>query len=479
MIMRKLFLLLFLCSLGGLVVAQNDVLFYESFDQCVGYGTPGDDEYVEMGYTGGNDGQWSGNIATGVILPDNNNWVSDYAYGAFLCAKIGHSQHEGYATTPAISCTGDVTLTFRAAPWGMDSLLNIDVTGGTPDKSEFKLKKNQWNTLTVQITDVTSSVKIKFYSIKKHRFFLDDVTLLPPDPSAAAIRATSGNSVDFGFLGCYYKKQNQNIQIIGKNLKTDISVTLGGMNANLFGISTSSLPAEGGKLTVAFNAGASPDSYPYSASIQLTAKGNNNEIVTKTINLGAEVGSLDLEGSGTKMDPYTISDVLLLAANAGTVYGGELYWVKGYVLGAAKKSGSSCYGVCDNDNTSLVLAKTAEEGYSDNKIVTVELKDGDARNALNVVDNPELIGQMVKVRGTLLNNSLNPYYLGKPGVRGVQNNDQYVRPWDQDEAEIYDPTGNAPLTTNPSPLTVKIIKDNQLLILRDGKMYNVMGGEVR
>jgi hypothetical protein len=191
------------------------------------------------------------------------------------------------------------------------------------------------------------------------------------------------------------------------------------------------------------------------------------------------VGSLDLEGSGTKMDPYTISDVLLLAANPGTVYSGELYWVKGYVLGAAKKSGSSCYGVCDNDNTSLVLAKTAEEGYSDNKIVTVELKDGDARNALNVVNNPELIGQMVKVRGTLLNSSLNPNYLGKPGVRGVQNNDQYVRPWDQDEAEIYDPTGLEEATNDQSPMTNKIIKDNQVLILRGDKTYTLQGQEVK
>ena len=478
MIMRKLFLLLFLCSLGGLVVAQNDVLFYESFDQCIGYGTPGDDEYVEMGYTGGNDGQWSGNIATGVILPDNNNWVSDYAYGAFQCAKIGHSQHGGYVTTPAISCTGDVTLTFRAAPWGMDSLLNIAVTGGTPDKSEFKLKKSQWNTLTVQITDVTGSVKIKFYSIKKHRFFLDDVTLLPPDPTAAAIRSTSGNSVDFGFLGCYYKKQNQNIQIIGKNLKTTISVTLGGMNANLFGISTSSLPAEGGKITVAFNAGASEGAYG-PATIQLTAKGNNNEIVTKTIGLGAEVGSLDLEGSGTKMDPYTVSDVILLAANVGTVFSCQ-YWVKGYVLGAANTNSSNTFSSVGTSNkNSLVLAKTAgETDY--NKIVTVQLNSGDARNALNVVDNPELIGQMVKVRGQLLNSSSNPYYLGKPGVRGVQNNDQYVRPWDQDEAEIYDPTGvEQAKSQEPKAKSQKFLRDGHLLILRDGKTYNVMGVEIR
>lgn len=472
--MRKIFLLLIFCALGGLMMAQSDVLFYESFDQCIGYGTPGDDEYEDMGYTGGNDNQWSGNIATGVILPDNNNWASDYAYGAFQCAKIGHSKYAGHVTTPSVSCTGDIVLTFRAAPWGADSLMNIAVTGGTPDKSAFTLKKKQWNTITVQISDVSSSVKIKFYSIEKHRFFLDDVTILPPDPTAAAIRSASGNLVDFGYLSSNYKKQNRNIQIIGKNLKTAISVSFSDNPNYRFSVSATSLPKEGGKLTVSFNEGASADMY--SATLQLTATGINDEKVTKTIYLGAEVGSLVLEGSGTKMEPYTINDVILLAAHEGTVFSGDQYWVKGYVLGAVKRYDTNKFnGVCTNDNTSLVLAKTADEtDYS--KIVTVELNAGDARNALNVVDNPELIGKAVKVRGSLLNSKGNPNYLEKPGVHGVKNNDQYVRPWDEDEPEEYDPTGIDNVQRNDVHCT-KVIENGQLYIMYKGQMYNVLGGK--
>lgn len=474
--MRKLFFTLFLCVSVGLTMAQSDVLFYESFDQCVGYGTPGESDYEDMGYTGGNDGQWSGNIATGVILPDNNNWSSDYAYGAFQCAKVGHSKYAGYVTTPSISCTGDITLTFRAAPWGSDSLMDIKVTGGTPDKAAFTLKKNQWNTLTVQITDVSSNVRIQFYSLKKHRFFLDDVTLLPPDPTAAVIRSASGSLVDFGYLSCDYKKQNQNIYITGKNLKTAISVALTGDDASRFGISTTSLPAEGGKLTVAFNAGA-PEGRYGPATLQLSATGNNNEKVTKNIYLGVEVGSLMLEGSGTKMDPYTISDVILLAAHS-TVFSGDLYWVKGYVLGAVKRYNTDKFdGVCTNDKTSLVLAKTAgETDY--NKIITVELNAGDARNALNVVENPELIGQMIKVRGYLLNSKGYPNYLEKPGVHGVKNNDQYVRPWDQEEAEEYEPTGLGKAQRDKTQC-IKFIQNGQLFILYNGTKYNIQGQEVQ
>lgn len=461
--------------LGSTMRAQDVVLFYESFDQCIGYGTPGTDDYEDMGYTGGNDNQFSGNIATGVILPDNNDWQSDYAYGAYECAKVGHSKYAGHVTTPTISCTGDVVLTFRAAPWAGDSLMNIQVTGGTADKTAFTLKKNNWTQLSVSITDVTDGVKIKFYSINKHRFFLDDVTLLPPDPDAASIRLTAGTTVDFGFLGKSYAKQYANVQIVGTNLKSNITVNFTQNDNKRFAASMRSLPSEGGKLTVSFETGAAAGMY--SGTIQLSATGKNNETVTKLLYIDAEVSDLNLEGSGTKMDPYTVGDVILLAANEGTVWTGTQYWVKGYVLGAVKRYNNDQFdGICDNDKTSLVLGRISNE-TDYNKIVTVELVSGNARNALNVVDNAQLIGQMIKVRGELLNSKANPNYLQKPGVHGVKNNDQYVRPWDQDEPDIYDPTivTKSEQVKEAKDETTKVIRDGQLYILWRGHIFNAQG----
>ncbi len=473
--MKKIGLLCAALCLGIALCAQNEVLFYESFDQCIGYGTPGTDDYEEMGYTGGNDNQYGGNIATGVILPDNSDWQSDYAYGAFECAKVGHSKYAGHVTTPTISCTGDVQLTFRAAPWSGDSLMNIQVTGGTADKTAFTLKKNDWTQLSVSITDITDGVKIKFYSINKHRFFLDDVTLLPPDPDAASIRLTAGTTVDFGFLGKSYAKQYANVQIVGTNLKSNITVNFTQNDNKRFAASMRSLPSEGGKLTVSFETGA--DAGRYSGTIQLSATGKNNETVTKLLYIGAEVSDLNLEGSGTKMDPYTVGDVILLAANEGTVWRGTQYWVKGYVLGAVKRYNNDQFdGICDNDKTSLVLGRISNE-TDYNKIVTVELVSGNARNALNVVDNAQLIGQMIKVRGELLNSKANPNYLQKPGVHGVKNNDQYVRPWDQDEPDIYDPTivTKSEQVKEAKDETTKVIRDGQLYILWRGHIFNAQG----
>ena len=470
--MKKVSILLAALCVFVCASAQDVVLFYESFDQCIGYGTPGSHDYEDMGYTGGNDNQFSGNIARGVVLTDNQNWTDSYAYGAYQCVKVGHSKYAGHVTTPTISCTGDVVLTFRAAPWTGDSLMNIQVTGGTPDKAAFELKKNDWTNIRVNITDVTSGVKIKFFSVNKHRFFLDDVTLLPPDPDEPAIRLMSSPLVDLGFLGKNYTKQYANVQVVGTNLSSNISVSFTHNDGYYFAASMRSLSSEGGKLTVSFGEGAPAERY--SATIELSATGKNGTKVTKKINIGAEVSALDLEGSGKRMDPYTVGDVILLANNPGTVWAETRYWVKGYVLGAVKRYNTDQFdGVCTNDKTSLVLAAQAgETDYS--KVVTVELVSGDARNALNVVDNPQLIGQMVKVWGELLNDKTNPLYLQKPGVRNVKNNDQYVRPWDQDEPEEYDPTA-LEQSQEFKAANGKIIRNGHLFILRDGKIYSVTG----
>lgn len=478
--MKKVSILLAALCVFICASAQDVILFYESFDQCIGYGTPGSHDYEDMGYTGGNDNQFSGNIATGVVLTDNQNWTDSYAYGAYQCVKVGHSKYAGHVTTPTISCTGDVVLTFRAAPWTGDSLMNIQVTGGTPDKATFELKKNKWTDIRVNITDVTSGVKIEFFSVNKHRFFLDEVTVLPPDPNEASIRLTSGTLVDFGFLGYGYSKQFSNIQVVGNNLKSDIAVKFVSNSDGLFQASTTTLPATGGKITFSFGTGANADTY--NAQVELTATGKNNESVKKTINMGAEVSSLNLEGSGKRMDPYTVNDVILLANNPGTVWSNTLYWAKGYVLGAVKRYNTDKFdGVCDNDNTSLVLAaKAGETDY--NKVVTVELVSGDARNALNVVDNPQLIGQMIKVCGFLLNDKTNPLYLEKPGVRNVKYDYQYVRPWDKDEPDEYDPTTKLVESRESRGASEhsgnKIIHDGQLYIMYKGDMYNVQGCRV-
>jgi hypothetical protein len=415
-------------------------VFYESFNKCL------DAEDENYGYTGGNDNQWGGDIAKAyVIYTDNFTWDYSNANGAYQCVKVGISNKAGSLTTPAIACAGDVTLTFRAAPWAgdEDTIINIMVNGGTPEQSAFKLHKNKWNDFSVKINDVTSQIKVSFLTYTKNRFFIDEVKVFPADPNAAAIRVPDGLNVDFGFLGKNYAAMSRTIQVTGENISSaGIAVSIENDAHNLFTVTPATLPAEGGSVTIGCKAGASVDMH----RAYLKLKGNGAKIagekVEKTVILFMEVSSLNLVGSGTKEDPYTVADRLKLTE--GTVWSNTLYWVTGYVLGGAYRSSSNQFmkiSTPENDDKySVVLADSPSETDM-NKIVVVQIGH-DARTALNIVDNPELIGKQIKVQGWLLYQkdgkaSITDLYLGKPCVRNVNTHSQYVRP-DKDPTAIVD-----------------------------------------
>lgn len=148
-------------------------LFYESFDQCDG--------------TGGNDGIWSGFIATGQFITDNEGWTSDKAYGANQCAKFGTSSVSGSATTPVFAMNGTAVLTFKAGAWNAKNdgtTLNISVKGGTIDVTSVEMEKSKFTDYEATIT-ATGDVEITF-AAEKGRFFLDEV--LVKDPAATAIQ---------------------------------------------------------------------------------------------------------------------------------------------------------------------------------------------------------------------------------------------------------------------------------------------------
>ena len=140
--------------------------FYESFDQCNG--------------KGGNDNLWSGSIATGDFVPDNEGWTAtdDKYYGANQCAKFGTTSIPGEATTPQIKLNGDATLTFKAGAWNAKNdgtALNLSVTGGTIDKSSVTMTKGAFTEYTAKVTG-NGVVQITF-AAQSGRFFLDEVLL--------------------------------------------------------------------------------------------------------------------------------------------------------------------------------------------------------------------------------------------------------------------------------------------------------------
>ncbi len=135
-------------------------IFYESFDQCDG--------------TGGNDGEWSGNIARSNFNTDNDGWSSTSAKGANQCARFGTNQKVGTVTSPEINLTGSATVTFKAAPFGSDGkTLKVAFDGTTV--GTFTMKSSEWSEFTVNITG-NGSGKLTF--TPSNRFFLDEVRVV-------------------------------------------------------------------------------------------------------------------------------------------------------------------------------------------------------------------------------------------------------------------------------------------------------------
>lgn len=149
--------------------SEGEVIFEETFDQCAG--------------TGGNDGQWSGNIATTKLKdtdPDKEGWTFSNGFVANQCAKFGSGSKAGSATTPALTqLNGTATLTFRAGAWSSDKTtlqLSID-GGGELSQTEVEMVEGQFTDYTVTITNGTPDTRITFSAAtsSKNRFFLDEV----------------------------------------------------------------------------------------------------------------------------------------------------------------------------------------------------------------------------------------------------------------------------------------------------------------
>lgn len=122
-----------------------------------------------------------------------------------------------------------------------------------------------------------------------------------------------------------------------------------------------------------------------------------------------EKALFEAEGDGSQANPYTANDVKHLV---GVVDKAEKVWVSGTVLGFAKSGSSFVTEFDEKSNTNLALG--TEDCW-----VPVALPVGDVRDALNLYDNPGLLGQEISVFGTL------ETYFSVPGVKNVS---EYVAP---------------------------------------------------
>lgn len=233
---------------------------------------------------------------------------------------------------------------------------------------------------------------------------------------------------------------DQQFDIEGLNLTDNILLTIAEGSDN-FTVSAAQLPAEGGQVIISFIA-ETPGEYQGSLFLQSGAIMQSVKLTAKAV----EVSSL-----GTKDQPYACADIIAMNINDYN----SMVWVEGYIMGSAATGPAVAKTV---NNTSLILADT-EDGANP---IAVQLPSGEVRDSLNVKDNEQNIGRRVKVYGS------QETYFGGPGIKRVSEYE-----WlDNFETAIQTVSAQA---ENKS---LKILRNGQLIIIRNGKEYNTLGQEL-
>ena len=170
------------------------IYFHESFDKTTG--------------KGGNDGQWSGSIASNDVIYDNEGWSVTKEGGANQCLKLGSGSDKGSATTPALGIDSQsASLCFKAGAWnGTDesTTINLSISGtGSISPASVSLVKGEWSEYECTITGADATTKIVFEAVNKskNRFFLDEVYVYSgPKPAGITQYTVSLESVEGGTL---------------------------------------------------------------------------------------------------------------------------------------------------------------------------------------------------------------------------------------------------------------------------------------
>ena len=116
-------------------------------------------------------------------------------------------------------------------------------------------------------------------------------------------------------------------------------------------------------------------------------------------------------GDGSKENPYIVASVITLN-NPGTKS-----WVEGYIVGfVAGTTMSAAQFNIPADRASNILVADSPPETNPAKCVPVELKTKtDVRTALNLMDNPGVLGVKVKIKGSL------EKYMGVPGLKAASD----------------------------------------------------------
>lgn len=195
-------------------------------------------------------------------------------------------------------------------------------------------------------------------------------------------------------------------------------------------------------------------------------KGGTIEVSAITVEEGTAGGDTPgpgpgtVEGDGSRENPYTANDVILLGIETSD---GNKYWVKDYIVGAIDADNNYTYefSTATSVKTNLIISSNASAS-TESECVPVQLPFGEVRDGLNLPDNPGNFQQEVLLYGTL------EKYFQKPSVKNVTYAEINGNSYGTDPSDT---------PTPPDPGTTEYF--NQTLTTQDSyntfTSYNVLG----
>lgn len=117
-------------------------------------------------------------------------------------------------------------------------------------------------------------------------------------------------------------------------------------------------------------------------------------------------------GSSDKGDDYTEA---LTVSQALASVGEEDVWVCGYIVGGDLTSSSASFEGPFSSRTNILIGPRSSTSDK-SSCLSVQLPSGELREALNLVDNPAMLGRKVYLRGDIVE-----AYYGIPGLKNISD----------------------------------------------------------
>ena len=383
-------------------------------------------------------------LTTGTVTLSGVAWTVEYEGGNF--AGWDSNNAKGVQIGKGgVPCTSYVLKT--SAFTGIVKKVVVNLSTASKGVSTVSISVGETSylaatSLTTTATDYSATgsasgeLQISLANTGEKAMYIKSIKVEYGDANAPAI---SADDIDFGSANLA-NTNTKTLAVTGENLTEDITATL--KEGTAFSVA-GSLTAAGGDLTITLTA-TEEGTY----TDVLTLKSGET---TKEVSISAT--AVKLQGAGTEENPYTVLDVFKLNNPEKEA------WVKGYIIGAAD-------GGYDKLQTSEITVATnivlADDPAATTNYICVQLPSNEIRTLLNLVDHPNLVGAQVAIKGTL------EAYFSKPGVKSPQNGDAMI---------LSTPTALENITLENK--ATKTLINGQVVIIREGKTFTLMGQEVK